>query len=256
MKTSRRLIPCALVVALCVCPEAGLFGASVLIRDVPHVLQKPDFCGEACVEMAARRLGHALTQDDVFNASGVDPALGRGCRTAELKRALETLGFRPGATWYRAAPGRASLYPYWQDLCRDLSNGVPSIVCMRTGTGEGATEHFRLILGYDRAEDSIVYHEPAEAAAAYRRMPLSEFLNLWPLHYARKQVTLVRLKLEPDRVASASGRAGEISSADVSQHVRALKKRLPKGFHMVVQMPFVVIGNESAAWVRRRAEVF
>ncbi|MBI3862393.1 MAG: hypothetical protein HY290_10910 [Planctomycetia bacterium] len=29
---------------------AGPLG-SVLIRDVPHVMQKPDFCGEACAEM-------------------------------------------------------------------------------------------------------------------------------------------------------------------------------------------------------------
>ena len=28
--------------------------ASVLIRDVPHVRQKPDFCGEACAEMLLR----------------------------------------------------------------------------------------------------------------------------------------------------------------------------------------------------------
>ena len=29
---------------------------SVLIKDVPHVTQKPDFCGEACAEMFLTKL--------------------------------------------------------------------------------------------------------------------------------------------------------------------------------------------------------
>ena len=61
---------------------------SVLIKDVPHVLRKPDFCGEACAEMVLARLGKKFSQDDVFNLSGVDPALGRGCYTAELAKGL------------------------------------------------------------------------------------------------------------------------------------------------------------------------
>ena len=66
--------------------------ADVLIADVPHVVQKPDFCGEACVEMYLRKLGQNVTQDDVFNASGLDPQLGRGCYTADLQKALTKLG--------------------------------------------------------------------------------------------------------------------------------------------------------------------
>ena len=31
--------------------------ADALIKDVPHVAQKPDFCGEACVEMVLKKLG-------------------------------------------------------------------------------------------------------------------------------------------------------------------------------------------------------
>jgi hypothetical protein len=38
------------------------------------------------------------------------------------------------------------------------------------------------------------------------------------------------------------------------EHVIALKPRVPKGFTVVVQPPFVVIGDEPPATVRRRAE--
>ena len=34
--------------------------ASVRIDNVPHVKQKPDFCGEACAEMYLRKLGHRI----------------------------------------------------------------------------------------------------------------------------------------------------------------------------------------------------
>src|SRR5262249_33847576 len=68
----------------------------VRIEGIPHVRQNPDFCGEACVEMALAKLGYRLTQDQVFDLSGVDPSLGRGMVTAELKTALERVGFDPG----------------------------------------------------------------------------------------------------------------------------------------------------------------
>src|SRR3954453_24179383 len=55
--------------------------ADVLLEGAPHVRQKPDFCGEACVEMALRRLGRKMSQDEIFNRSGVDPSLGRGAYT-------------------------------------------------------------------------------------------------------------------------------------------------------------------------------
>src|SRR5262245_51404981 len=72
---------------------------SVLIRDVPHVRQKPDFCGEACAEMYLRKLKIDVDQDYVFDQSQLDPALGRGCYTRELAAALKRIGFRTGAVW-------------------------------------------------------------------------------------------------------------------------------------------------------------
>ena len=65
--------------------------SSVRIDGVPHVEQEPDFCGEACAEMALRKLGLKFDQNFVFNQSGLDPALGRGCYTGELVRALKTI---------------------------------------------------------------------------------------------------------------------------------------------------------------------
>ena len=139
--------------------------ASVRIAAVPHVKQKPDFCGEACAAMYLTKLGYRINQDDVFDQGGVDPELGRGCHTRELSRALTRIGFQPGTVWFsvQAARAAAELKTHFRALHADLMAGVPNIVCMRYDESPDATEHFRLILGYDNKTDEVLYHEPAVA---------------------------------------------------------------------------------------------
>ena len=139
--------------------------ASVKIAGVPHVKQRPDFCGEACAEMYLRKLKVPIDQDGVFEQSGVDPALGRGCYTADLARALDHVGFKTGAVWYSipAQDAWSSLNDEFAALHADLQRGVPSIVCMRYDDEPKSPEHFRLVLGYDAQTDDVLYHDPAQA---------------------------------------------------------------------------------------------
>jgi hypothetical protein len=230
---------------------------SVLIGDVPHVCQRPDFCGEACAAMYLRKLGSPLTQDDVFNVAGVDPILGRGALTKELAAALKALGFRTGPVWFQVAVSRAAgeLEAQFAELHADLAKGVPSIVCMRTGTGPAAAEHFRLVLGYEAQTDAVIYHEPAAADGAYRRMPRPEFLDCWPLKYDSQRWTVVRLRLEPERTPPAAPLRHGFTDADYAQHLMTLKKQIPStDFAIVIERPFVVIGDEAPRRVQRRAE--
>ena len=53
-------------------------------------------------------------------------------------------------------------------------------------------------------------------------------------------------------VLAGAAEAG-LTDADYARHVAALEKTVPAGFTIVVQRPFVVIGDESPARVRRRA---
>jgi len=232
--------------------------ADALIKDVPHVAQRPDFCGEACAEMALARLGKGFTQDDVFNLSGVDPVLGRGCRTPEMAAVLKRIGFKVGDVWHKVAAAKAGeeMEGEWAALHADLARGVASIVCMRYNDQPRTTEHFRLVLGYDRKADEVAYHEPAEAGGAYRRMKRAEFVGLWPLKYEKDAWMVIRLALEPGKLADPPARGeGFFAPADYAQHVMGLKKKIPSGdFHVVLAAPFVVVGDESAALVKRRAE--
>jgi len=229
--------------------------ASVLIEGVPHVEQKPDFCGEAVTEMYARSLGADLDQDDVFDFSGMDPARGMGVTTRELKAALERLGFAVGKVWYSAAAAdaRAEMSAHFTALHADLIRCVPSIVCTHYDDRPNTTEHFRLVLGYDADTDEVIYHEPAEADGAYRRMSRAEFVALWPLKYSDERWTVIRLRLDGDQLRAPPVDRGH-SAADFAQHVMALRERVPRGFHVVVEPPFVVIGNGEERDVKRRAE--
>jgi hypothetical protein len=229
---------------------------SVVIKGVPHVRQKPDFCGEACAASWLRHLKRPVDQDYVFDQSGLSPLLARGCYTKELATSLQRIGFRTGPVWNRikVADRQRGLGQMWDSLLADLHNGVPSIVCMHYSDQPNTTEHFRLILGYDAKTAEVIYHEPAEDNGAYRRMKKDLFIKLWPLKYSATEWTVVRMSLRHQKLAV--GRASPtFTAADYAQHIRKLKKTLPhKDFTILIEAPFVVVGDESAAQVQRRAE--
>ncbi|MDH3718477.1 MAG: C39 family peptidase [Planctomycetota bacterium] len=246
----------AVPVASNMAAESAAAYRSTLIRDVPHIRQKPDFCGEACAAMFLQCLGHPCDQDAVFDQAGLDPLKGRGCFTRELNQALHNVGFETGPVWHHVQPARAAaqMERLWKALHDDLANGIPSIVCMHYDRRAGASEHFRLLLGYDAKSDEVVYHEPAERDGGYRRMTRATFLQLWPLKYRQDRWTVVRLRLQAGRIKPPRPARG-LTDADYAQHIRKLQRRLPDDdFHYVIQRPFIVIGDESPERVRRRAQ--
>ena len=225
-----------------------------LIDGVPHIRQKPDFCGEAAAAMYLRKLGKNVDQDDVFNASGVDPAQGRGAWTRELKVALERAGFDVGAVWFTIDAGRATtaLEDLWRSLHADLKLGIPSIVCTHFDGRPDTTEHFRLVVGYDAKDDEVVYNEPAASDGAYRHMKRTEFLALWPLKYDPGSWTVVRFRLAPNHLKDLPHYPG-FSPAAFAQHVMEVRERMPRGFSLVIEPPFVVVGDGGDEVVRQRA---
>lgn len=233
---------------------------TVRLDGIPHVRQKPDFCGEACVEMFAKKLGRTYDQDGVFAAAGVDPALGRGAITRELAAGAKALGFDVGPVWAQVdatdpAPGLAHGF---ERLLRDLADGVPSIVCTHFDERPKTTEHFRLVVGYDSATDEVLYHDPAIDEGAYLRMSRERLLSLWPLKYEVSRWTLVSLPLRPQDLRDPPGQGGAFGPASYAQHVLALKERLTGvglgGLSIRIEEPFVVVGDDEPEVLARRAE--
>ncbi len=226
--------------------------ASALLEGVPHIRQKPDFCGEACVAMWMQKLGLKATQDWVFEQSTLNPVMGRGCYTRELVDTLQRIKFKPGPVWTTVRRGDPkAVAAQFQALVEDLRRGVPSIVCMHYDDQPHTTEHFRLVLGYDQDRDQVVYHEPAESRGAYRRMSRSAFLRRWPLDASATEWSLIRMRLEAKATELKVPKMEPgLSQADYCQHVMKVKERLPKGFHLYLSHPFVVVGDgeEAKVW--------
>ena len=155
MMMRHRCLPTSLLLFILLAttgPVAGVDLDSVVIGNIPHVRQKPDFCGEACAEMFLRKLGYPQwNQFHVFNMSGLDPVTGRGCHTRELDAALSRIGFNTGSVWYsvRARDATRQLDALFVSLHADLKAGIPSIVCMYYDDQPQTTEHFRLVVGFD-----------------------------------------------------------------------------------------------------------
>lgn len=229
---------------------------TVLVPGVPHVLQKPDFCGEAATEMVLRAKGITLDQDGVFGLTGMDPARGMGATTRELSAGLSRLGFDVGTVWYtaRASHAKDDLDAQFRALHADLASGVPSIVCTHFDERPNTTEHFRLVLGYDQAKDEVIYSDPAVVNGGYMRMPRARFLSLWPLQYRTDEWTVIRMRLAGTPQAAAQPATGRFTAADYAQHVLSLKPKLRRDHTVVIEPPFVVVGDEAPARVRERAE--
>ena len=223
---------------------AGTTYRDALIPNVPHVKQRPDFCGEACVEMVLRRLGKRGDQNYAFNMSELDPIHGRGCYSADLARSLKRIGFKPGDVFFDIDAGRADaeIESQWKLMHSDLVKGTPSIVCMHADASPNTTEHMRLVVGYREKSDEVVYLDPADSIAGYRQMKRPAFLSLWPLKYDPAKWLIVRFRMEPGEINEQTATAG-FTSADYVQQIIALKKRLPAGFSLFIERPFVVVGD-------------
>ena len=248
------LIVMVLMPSLVASAEPNATG-SVLIRDVPHIEQKPDFCGEACVAMALQKLGKPADQDFVFDQSGLSPIHGRGCYTKDLAEAVRNIGFDAGKVWYKVRPAsaQADLVRLFQVIQADLMNGHTTVVCMHYNDQPETTEHFRLIVGYDADRDEIIYQEPATSDGNYQRMSRQVLMKLWPLKYSADEWTVVMMRLRPTSKLRGSTSTG-FTDADYAQHIHELKKRLPgDDFYVVLEKPFVVVGNDPAETVQQHS---
>lgn len=226
-----------------------------MIPNVPHVRQRPDFCGEAATEMFLRSKGVSFDQDAVFGVTGMDPARGMGATTRELSAGLINLGFDVGRVWYTAKAARANedLETLFREMHEDLTRGIPSIVCTHFDEQPQTTEHFRLVLGYDQATDEVVYSDPALDQGGYLRMPRARFLRLWPLPYRTDEWTVIRMRLSGNPSIPSGALGKGFSPAAYAQHIMALKSMLRPEYTVVIEPPFVVVGDESPERVRAHA---
>lgn len=139
---------------------------------VPFVKQFPDFCGEACVEMAAAYYGVLLPQRQVHRVSGLRGP--RGVHADELETTLQRLGLPHEKRYWRPrisaeALGQPSQPDYAADRAHlmaaiDLGHPVLLGVWADPSDKQHAQswdfDHFVLLIGYDRMRQVFFIHDP------------------------------------------------------------------------------------------------
>ncbi|MBN2341183.1 MAG: C39 family peptidase [Deltaproteobacteria bacterium] len=213
--------------------------SSIVISNVPHIQQKRDFCAEACAAMYLQKLGENMDQDYIFDRAEVPATKARGLYASELAFALAQIGFDTGEIWTPHSD-ETDLEKAFTRLHGDLLSMIPSIVLMHTSK-TNPDEHFRLILGYDAAGDNVIYHEPAEKNGAYKQMPRTTFLELWSIQDEYQWGT-IRIRLAPGELEYGNS-SNELTDADYAQHLMNLRDRVPEGFVVNVEKPFVIVSD-------------
>lgn len=173
---------------------------------VPHVRQKPDYCGEACIEMATRYRGEPVSQDRVNEVAGLRGA--RGVYGSELvnvideRLKLETAG-RTGRRCLRAEEH------LWDRVClvRALSQGRPVLLgvwCSPENKQNEAVwtfDHFVLLVGYDLEKGVFLINDPAYAERDHWEVTFERF----PAHRTNRSGGLFHIEFPPWRTWTIAG---------------------------------------------------
>lgn len=235
-----RLLVLALLLATLPSLARGALPPAARIEGVPHVVQKPDLCGEACVSMGLAVHGVEVSQEEVFARSGLAQDAGRGCWAPDLYRALWALGVDTPSPWIAlpddAAGADRVADETWKGIQAEIAAGRPVIVCMHYDESPNTTEHFRLLVGYDEGTGEVIFHDPARAGGSYQRMSFVTFSKLWPLPSSTGGRYLVRFQMPAPRPAAPT-------SGPHAERARAMEAALGKDYLVAIEPPFVVAGN-------------
>jgi hypothetical protein len=132
---------------------------------VPYIKQLPDYCGEACLAMAAAYFGKKIEQKKINQACGVKEK--RGAYSRELESGIKKLGFKTKTPyWY---PNKTD-YDFYFDrnrLLKAIAENHPVLLGFwadyndKTNENTWAFDHFVLLVGYDLTKNSFLIHDPA-----------------------------------------------------------------------------------------------
>lgn len=166
-----------LLVAL---PSTALSGPPAAARvsvEVPIVVQTPERCGQAALEMVLRHYG-ADSAALAETGRAYDPVL-RGSLITDLAAAARRAGYDAAIATLDA-----------DSLVALLSSGVPPIVLYQNGRGPLTVRHFGVVTGWDPAREVFTLNEGGKQPRVLGRRDLAK---RW--HTAGSQALIVRRRL-------------------------------------------------------------
>lgn len=131
--------------------------------EVPFFAQQDYHCGPAALAETAVYQGVKTSPDDLVNKVFVP---GReGAFTVEMRAAARRLGLMP----FYLRGGLPA-------LLSEVDAGNPVLVLQNLGLSWWPTWHYAVVVGYDRADRSLLLHSGSQA---YYRVAMTTFLQTW-----------------------------------------------------------------------------
>ena len=248
--------PLLLLTALGVDPATPV----LKLEDVPFESNGAQFSGEACLAMCLQSLGHETDADQVFVRSELDPAMGRGCNDDELLETAALFGCR--AEQMRATFDSTERWKNvsncWSQVKRNLARQLPTIVrcqtSMTTRSQPASESQYLLVVGFDQVKDEILVHRPELKTGSFVRVDRRLLLNQMAVE-TDGELSVFCMCLAGSQDAAETKPTSRFTDADYAKHINKLREKLPNNdFSIVIQKPFVVIGDEGNAKVRQRSK--
>jgi len=141
--------------------------SSYLIKDVPFVKQKENYCAAASSEMVLKYHGyHELNQDDIIRA---DMQSSKGTRYQDLVWYLERFAKKNGFEVIQTFGNLEELKFYILQNC--------PVIVRQWARLNSQNLHYRVAIGYDDEKKKVICNDPAIGPGF--RIDYEEFMKLW-----------------------------------------------------------------------------
>lgn len=145
-----------------------------ILKDVPMVTQKGNFCVPASATMIAAFHGIETDQDQVAELSSEMSASNQGTYPADMLLAMQKLGFKGHSlSWQSETEFTQTVLPH---IRRSLFETGPIYISFRPNVF-GSMGHGCVIIGYDDRKEELYFHNPwgNEFESEYSRVAIDGY---------------------------------------------------------------------------------
>ena len=212
-----------------------------------YARQKPDYCGEAAIQMATNYLGATVDQDSANKIAGLHGQ--RGMYGGEMMKAVTKLNLVAAPAVYNYSV-RDEKLDYGLDLgrvLRALDHHRPVIVGIwydpdkKQNETLWAFDHFVLVVGYDLKKQTLVIQDPG--GRQDWNLSFEDFMK----HRTNKHKILFSIEFPPTREWTAGGKRfeAEYRGRDGAQVI------LKSAHRPEFSMPFADLSKDDQDFVER-----
>ncbi|WP_412551969.1 C39 family peptidase [Shimia sp. MIT910701] len=152
---------------------------SLVLLDVPHVRQKPDYCVPSSASMILGYYGRPTSQTEIKNRAESHKPKDKQNWTftyfVDLQKGLRTLGHR----WdIRSFPKtNAGFNKGLAEIQRSLKKGRPVMIDVHQGPG-----HTFVLIGFDDAKQVVFIRDPNMPSSRARQLTYDQMRSNWHNH--------------------------------------------------------------------------